>query len=65
MNALIWIDWVIIALLTISTLISLKRGFVREALSLITWVAAFIVARTFHPQMQSLLAGTVETPWFA
>jgi membrane protein required for colicin V production len=62
MNALIWIDWVIIALLTISTLISLKRGFVREALSLITWVAAFIVARTFHPQMQSLLAGTVETP---
>lgn len=62
MNALIWIDWVIIALLTISTLISLKRGFVREALSLITWVAAFIIARTFHPQMQSLLAGTVETP---
>ncbi|GGY82314.1 CvpA family protein [Marinobacter zhanjiangensis] len=62
MNALIWIDWVIIALLTISTLISLKRGFVREALSLVTWVAAFIIARTFHPQMQSLLAGTVETP---
>ncbi len=62
MNALIWIDWVIIALLTVSTLISLKRGFVREALSLITWVAAFIVARTFHPQMQSLLESTVETP---
>lgn len=62
MNALIWIDWVIIALLTISTLISLKRGFVREALSLATWVAAFIIARTFHPQMQSLLASTVETP---
>ncbi|MFL1485216.1 CvpA family protein [Marinobacter sp. LN3S78] len=62
MNALIWIDWVIIALLTISTLISLKRGFVREALSLVTWVAAFIIARTFHPQMQSLLASTVETP---
>ncbi|MFW5824326.1 MAG: CvpA family protein [Marinobacter sp.] len=62
MNALIWIDWVIIALLTISTLISLKRGFVREALSLVTWVTAFIIARTFHPQMQSLLASTVETP---
>lgn len=62
MGSLIWIDWVIIALITISTLISLKRGFVREALSLVTWVAAFIIARTFHPQMQSLLAGTVETP---
>lgn len=62
MEALIWIDWVIIALITVSTLISLKRGFVREALSLVTWVGAFIVARTFHPQMQALLENTVETP---
>jgi membrane protein required for colicin V production len=62
MDALIWIDWVIIALIAVSTLISLKRGFVREALSLVTWVGAFIIARTFHPQMQSLLESTVETP---
>jgi membrane protein required for colicin V production len=62
MEALIWIDWVIIALLTISTLISLRRGFVREALSLVIWVGAFILARTFHPQVQSLLENTVETP---
>ena len=55
MEALIWIDWVIIALITVSTLISLKRGFVREALSLVTWVGAFILARTFHPQMQPLV----------
>lgn len=62
MNALIWIDWVIIALIAVSTLISLKRGFVKEALSLVSWVGAFIIARTFHPQMQSLLETTVETP---
>ncbi|MDX1455947.1 MAG: CvpA family protein [Marinobacter sp.] len=62
MDALIWIDWVIITLIAVSTLISLKRGFVKEALSLITWVGAFIIARTFHPQMQSLLESTVETP---
>ncbi|MDR9424753.1 MAG: CvpA family protein [Marinobacter sp.] len=62
MEALIWIDWVIIALITVSTLISLKRGFVKEALSLVTWIGAFIIARTFHPQMQGLLASTVETP---
>lgn len=62
MDALIWIDWVIIALITVSTLISLKRGFVREALSLVTWVGAFVLARTFHPQMQTFLEGTVETP---
>ena len=62
MNALIWIDWVIIVMITVSTLISLKRGFIKEALSLVSWVGAFIIARTFHPQMQSLLEGTVETP---
>lgn len=62
MEALIWIDWVIIALIAVSTLISLKRGFVREALSLVTWIGAFVLARTFHPQMQTLLESTVETP---
>ncbi|MCH8499036.1 MAG: CvpA family protein [Marinobacter sp.] len=62
MDALIWIDWVIIVIIAVSTLISLARGFVKEALSLVTWVCAFVVARTFHPQMQSLLADTVETP---
>jgi membrane protein required for colicin V production len=61
MNGLIWIDWVIIALITISTLISLKRGFVREALSLAFWIGAFVIARTFQPQMQLLLESTVET----
>src|SRR5690554_1879377 len=62
METLIWIDWVIIALITVSTVISLKRGFVKEALSLVTWIGAFIIARTFHPQMQSLLDSSVETP---
>ncbi len=62
MDALIWIDWVIIGIIGISTLISLKRGFVREAMSLVIWIGAFIIARTFHPNMQALLAGTVETP---
>lgn len=62
MDALIWIDWVIIAIVAISTLISLKRGFVREAMSLVIWVGAFVVARTFHPNMQMLLADTVGNP---
>ena len=64
MKALIWIDWVIITLIAVSALFSLKRGFVREALSLVTWVAAFIVARTFHPHMQTLLTSVIETPLF-
>ena len=62
MDALIWIDWVILAIIAVSTLISLKRGFVREAMSLVIWVGAFVIARTFHPNMQMLLADTVSNP---
>jgi membrane protein required for colicin V production len=46
--------------LSVSTLLSLWRGFVREALSLAGWVAAFVVANLFVDEMASLLAGTIE-----
>jgi len=54
------VDWVIIVVLLLSTLLSLWRGFVREALSLAGWVAAFLVANLFVDQMASLLATTIE-----
>jgi len=37
-------DWIVLLILGISALVSLWRGFVREALSLAGWVVAFIVA---------------------
>ena len=52
-------DWAIVVVLTISTLMSLRRGFVREALSLGTWVAAFVVAREFHAEMDQLLESLI------
>ncbi|PIE44284.1 MAG: colicin V production CvpA [Gammaproteobacteria bacterium] len=61
MEQLNWADWVLIGLIAISGLISLKRGFVKEALSLLTWVAAFIVARTFSGNLQVLLAEYIAT----
>ncbi|NIU61642.1 MAG: CvpA family protein, partial [Pseudomonas stutzeri] len=33
--AFTWVDWAIIAVIAVSSLISLKRGFVKEALSLL------------------------------
>jgi membrane protein required for colicin V production len=48
-------DWAIISVLAISTLMSLRRGFLKEALSLGTWIAAFVVARQFHGPMDQLL----------
>ena len=50
----------IIVVLAVSTLLSLWRGFVREALSLAGWVAAFLIANLFVDQMASMLAGTID-----
>ena len=57
-----WADWTIVAILVVSSLIGLKRGFVKEALSLVCWVAAFVVAMTFHEALGSLLVDAVPTP---
>jgi len=54
------VDWVIIVVLTLSTLLSLWRGFAREALSLAGWVAAFVIANMFGDEMASLLAGLID-----
>jgi membrane protein required for colicin V production len=55
-TALNWLDWVIIVVLAVSTLLSVWRGFAREAISLAAWVAAFVVANLFVDQMATLLA---------
>ena len=52
---MVWIDYAILALIGISTLISLVRGFVKEAVSLVIWIGAFFVASTFYANLASLL----------
>lgn len=43
------LDWVFAGLLVLSLLVGAWRGLVYEVLSLITWVAAFVLARWFAP----------------
>lgn len=57
-----WADWTIVAILGISCLISLLRGFVREALSLISWLAASFVAIAFHERVADVFARWIDTP---
>ena len=45
---MVWIDYAIIAVIAFSSLVSLIRGFVREALSLVTWGCAFFVASHYY-----------------
>jgi len=57
-----WADWAILSILVISSLISLKRGFVKEALSMANWVLAFFVAMTFRDPFSIFLTDHVATP---
>ncbi|MCI7353123.1 MAG: CvpA family protein [[Actinobacillus] rossii] len=49
------IDYIIIAIIAFSIIVSLLRGFVREVMSLASWVVAFIVASQFYPYLANLL----------
>ena len=46
-NEWMWLDWILIAVLALSTVVAWFRGFIREAISLITWIAAFLIALHF------------------
>lgn len=59
---MVWFDWAILILILISTLISLVRGFIREAFSLAGWILAFFVAKWFYLELASLLADHISTP---
>ena len=48
---MIWVDYIILGIIGLSAVISLVRGFVREALSLAVWVLAFWVAWTFFREL--------------
>lgn len=57
-----WVDWSIIAVIAVSGLISLKRGFVKEALSLLIWIVAGVIAWMFGGALAEHLVDFIETP---
>ena len=57
-----WIDWLIAGVIVISALVSLRRGFFREVLSLVTWIAAVFVAWSFGGALAVHLTPYFETP---
>ena len=58
---MIWVDYFILAIITVSALLSLWRGFIKEALSLVSWVAALWVAMLFFDDLSRYLAQWIET----
>lgn len=53
------VDYLIIVVIVVSALIGIWRGFVREALSLVVWVAAFWLAYLLAGRVESYFAGMV------
>ncbi|MCJ1887933.1 CvpA family protein [Pseudomonas sp. QE6] len=60
--AFTWVDWTMIGIIVISSLISLSRGFVKEALSLVTWIVAGAVAWMFGGALAEHLAPYIQLP---
>ncbi|MNM92006.1 Colicin V production protein [compost metagenome] len=60
--AFTWVDWSIIALIAVSGLISLTRGFVKEAVSLVVWIVAGAVAWLYGGALAAHLAPYIELP---
>ncbi|MDP5040491.1 MAG: CvpA family protein, partial [Paraglaciecola sp.] len=50
-----WIDFAILGVILISTVISLIRGFIKEAISLAIWFSAFFIASQFYADLASYL----------
>lgn len=55
-------DYVIIAIIVLSSLMSIKRGFTIEAISLASWVAAFIIGRLFSSPLAYIFADFLDPP---
>ncbi len=58
----IWIDYAIVALILISSVIGLLRGLIKEAFSLFTWVVAIWVGLNFSRDFSTFLESIIPYP---
>lgn len=56
-----WIDILILLIFLASTIMGIWRGFIHETLSLLAWIAAFIIARIFAPDVAHWLEQSIES----
>lgn len=64
---MVGLDWILAAVLVLSLLLGAWRGLVYEALSLLAWVAAFVLAQWYAPDVAARmpLAGASEPVRYA
>jgi membrane protein required for colicin V production len=57
-----WADWTIVGIVAVSCVFSLLRGFTKEVLSLLSWVAASFVAMAFDERLATIFSKWISTP---
>ncbi|WP_455203163.1 CvpA family protein [Kaarinaea lacus] len=57
---MVWVDFLIVVIIVVSAVISLMRGFIREALSLVGWSIAFLVALRFSNSLAELFLSSIS-----
>ena len=55
-------DWIIAAIFLISILVGILRGFVKEILSLTSWILAFWLGNRFCHEAGEFLSGFINIP---
>lgn len=56
------LDWILVAIVVVSALLSLLRGFTRELISLLAWLAALVGARLLAPSLAVLFGDSIAEP---
>jgi membrane protein required for colicin V production len=56
-------DYAVLAVVGVSVLVSLFRGAVREVMSILSWIAAFLIALHYAPQLADILPLAVKHAW--
>jgi membrane protein required for colicin V production len=58
---MIAVDYIILAIIIISAVMGLVRGLLREAIAVITWFLAIVLAWSFAPSLEPMLGGVLES----
>ena len=56
------VDNLILAVIAISSAFGVRRGFIKEIMSLLSWIAALLVSRIYSGSLATILENLVDNP---
>ena len=56
------VDNLILAVIAISSAFGVRRGFIKEIMSLLSWIAALLVSRVYSESLAGILGDLIDNP---